>query len=203
MRWATVIAALALGVIGGVGWVLWERPPAGDRFVGSAGSVPADGAIPLMVQQDQGAMRLRWSPNGTGVRDAAHGTLTITDGIHQSRLDLDDKELRAGLASYWPDGSRVGFRLETDSGASGYIEAPVEGRPAKPHVQPKSEAVAKPEPPKAAPAHRKPKPSASVNRAKPLDDGLEWTERPARHESHWARLRHKVAFWRKPHAASE
>jgi hypothetical protein len=203
MRWATVVAALALGVIGGVGWVLWERPPAGDRFVGSAGSLPADGAIPLMVQQDQGAMRLRWSPNAIGVKDAAHGTLTITDGIHHSRLDLDDRELRAGLASYWPDGSRVAFRLETDLGASGYIEAPAEARPAKPRAEPKPEAAVKPEPPKPAPPRRKAKSSASVHHTKPLDDGLEWTERPARHVSHWARLRHKVAYWRKPHAESE
>jgi hypothetical protein len=199
MGWRSVIAALALGAIGGMGWVIWQRPPQARPSMGTSGSAPAEGNIPLMVQQDRGAMRLRWSPDGPGVREATHGTLTITDGVHQSRLDLDGRELRAGLASYWPDGSRVGFRLETDSGASGYIEAPVEGKPAKPSAERKAPAAAKVEPPKSAPpaARHKPKPSASIHHGKPLDDGLEWTEQPPHHESHWARLRHKISFWRK------
>lgn len=137
---------------------------------------PTAGEIPLMVQQDRGALRLRWSPKVAGIRDAARGTLTITDGSHQSRLDLDSRELRGGLASYWPDGERVGFHLETDTGGNGFIEAPVEDRPAKAVSRPAEEAPA--ESPKPAKRHAQAARSASR-----IDDGLEWTQTSRRTRS--------------------
>jgi hypothetical protein len=146
-----------------------------------------------MVEQDPGVLRLRWSARIAAIRDASHGTLTILDGSHQSRLNLDGRELRAGLASYWPDGSRVGFRLETDSGASGYIEAPVvDAKPAKAAPEPKAEPSRSP-----APARRRPKAAAGASRGKPIDDGLEWTEHHPRRASRLTRLKQRMAFWRK------
>jgi hypothetical protein len=197
MRWGRAVAALGLGMVSGAGWMLWIQREEIRTFVAQTVVAPRphlpDGNIPLMVQQERGVMRLRWSSRVAAIRDAAHGTLTIVDGAHRSRLDLDGRELRAGLASYWPDGSRVGFRLETDSGASGYIEAPVvDANPAKAAAEPKVE-----RPPRPAPARRRPKPSAGASRGKPIDDGLEWTEHP-RKASRLARLKQKMAFWRRP-----
>jgi hypothetical protein len=176
--------------------MLWQQREQIRTFVGqtAAGAPPAEGTIPLIVQQDQGVMRLRWSSHVAAIRDAARGTLTIIDGAHRSRFDLDGRELRAGFASYWPDGSRVGFRLETDSGASGYIEAPVvDAKPAKASAEPEAEPSRSP-----APARRRPKPAASPSRGKPIDDGLEWTEHAPRRASRLTRLKQRMALWRKP-----
>jgi hypothetical protein len=203
MRWQTVVAALGLGMMGGAGWMFWDL-----HRSQADGMTPhfevSSGDIPLMVQHDRGALRLRWSPKAEGIRDAQHGSLTISDGTHRSKLELDGPELRAGMASYWPEGSRVGFRLETDSGASGSIEAPAglapkavqkEAEPVKKPVEPKATSTAKSPPPL---ARKLPRPSVNTNRA-PIDDGLEWTEQPRR-DSRWSRLKRKIRFWRKPEA---
>ena len=158
---------------------------------------PPTGNIRLIVQHDQGALRLRWSPKAPAIRDAERGTLTITDGAHQSKLELDGRELRAGLASYWPEGSQVSFRLETNSGASGAIDAPGIAEPAKPQAEAKTEAVTAVTKAPAAP-RRRPKTTASSYR-EPIDDGLEWTEKPRR-DSRWSKLKQKIPFWRKPAA---
>jgi hypothetical protein len=197
MRWRMVVAALGLGMIAGAAWMVWDQRLESHPFWRAAATPPSAENIPLMVQHGRGVLRLRWSTTGRGIRDAAHGTLTITDGAHQSRLELDARELGTGLASYWPDGSHVGFRLETDSGASGYIEAPVEDRPEKPVVGTKPDAEPEAEPDQtAAPPKRRPKPAAATSHAKPIDDGLEWTEQPPRRDSRWVRLRRRIAFWR-------
>jgi hypothetical protein len=162
----------------------------------SALAPKSTGDIGLTVQHDGAALRLRWNPRRAGIQDAATGTLTITDGGHESTLHLDGPELRAGLASYWPDGDRVRFRLDTDTGASGAIDVPVEsGRP-----QPAPEAVQAATAP--VPARRRA--AAPARRARPapaaLDDGLEWTRPesagPAHRDSRWSRLKHKLPFWK-------
>jgi hypothetical protein len=173
MRWGTAVAAIGLGTVFGSGWMIWEQRR--ENTEAAARTARSAETIPLMVQQDQGAMRLRWSAKVAGVRDASHGTLTITDGSHQSRLELDGRELRGGLASFWPDGPRVAFRLETDSGASGSIEAPLNTEP-----PPVPEAKATETDISPAPERHRPKPAAVSSHAKPIDDGLEWTRRPAR-----------------------
>jgi hypothetical protein len=173
MSWRTAVAAIGLGTVFGSAWMLWDQRQAGHLDTAAFGGHTFSETIPLMVQQDRGAMRLRWSPKVPAIRDAARGTLTITDGAHQSTLQLDGRELRAGLASYWPDGSHVAFRLETDSGASGFIEAPADGTQEKTVAEKPSDEEA---PKSAAPARRRPKPAAHRKHARPIHDGLEWTE---------------------------
>jgi hypothetical protein len=199
MRWRTVLVALGLGMVVGAGFMAWEQRQQIRTWVGATAPQPSGETIPLIVEHDRGVLRLRWSPNGAGIRNAGHGTLTITDGKHQSRLELDARELGTGLASYWPDWSRVGFRLETDSGASGFIEAPVEDKPSKPAAEVQAAEGAKAEPDRMeAPARRQPKPAAGIPRVKPIDDGLEWTQQPPQKGSRWTRFKRKVAFWRQP-----
>jgi len=173
-------------MVGGAGWMAWNQRDEIRTMVLARVVHPPDGEIPLMVQHDRGALRLRWSPKVPGVKDAARGTLTIIDGTHQSRLDLDGPELHGGLASYWPDGDRVGFHLETDTGGNGFIEAPVEDMPAKPVSRPAEETAAdSPEP-----AKRRVRPKGSASR---IDDGLEWTQ--TQHRSHHGtRSKRKSAF---------
>jgi hypothetical protein len=201
MRWQNVLVALGLGMIGGAGWALWDQ----SRQQASAASIPVQrqaevskGAIPLVVQQDHNALRLRWSPKIAGIRDAQHGKLIITDGDHSSTLSLDARELQSGLASYWPDGDRVSFRLETDDGAAGSIAATISGQPA---VDKHELAVDDHEPLKtAAPAKRRAKSLMAREREASLDDGLEWTEQPRpihriARDSRWTRLKKKLPFW--------
>jgi len=186
MRWQTVVAALALGMLGGAGWVMWDERQETHAAAVATPAPPPNGSIRLAVHQDAGALRLRWSPKAAGVRDADHGTLTVTDGDHVSKLELDGKQLQSGLVSWWPQGSRVGFRLQTDSGASGSIETANLSIPEKPKVE-----VAK-----AVDAAPKRKPPAASRRPRTIDDGLEWTQRPPR-DSKWSRLKHKLPFWHK------
>lgn len=227
MRWQSVIAALGLGMIGGGAWVLWDQrhEQAEAAAVAPRPAPPAStGDIRLLLKHDGGALRLRWSPDAAGIRDASHGTLTITDGDHQSTLQLDGRELRAGLASYWPDGKPVAFRLETDAGASGQIDAPATTPPAP--MPPR-----KPEVAKSAPRQRRHAYAGDSDRAAPIDDGLEWTVQPrpspfgngeppppahrapprarvrpasaakpthsTANDSRWSRFKHRLPFWRK------
>jgi len=60
------------------------------------------------------ALKLRWDPNSPGVRAATAGALVISDGKRESRMELTGRDLRAGVASYWPESRDVAFRLELD-----------------------------------------------------------------------------------------
>ena len=101
-------------------------------------------ATALYVQHEGGALRLHWDP---AVR-ANTGVILIQDGSRESRLDLNANELRAGVASYWPESKEVTFRLQLDGGDAGSIRATADTpspKPSafaeKPHAKP---AVAKP-----------------------------------------------------------
>ena len=199
-----VVVALGLGMVGGAGFMAWQQRQQIRTWVGATAVHPSGATIPLIVEHNRGVLRLRWSPNGDGIRNAGHGTLTITEGKHRSRLELDARELGTGLASYWPEGSRVGFRLETDSGASGFIEAPVEDKPAQPAAEAQAAAEAPAESDRiAAPTRRRPKPAAGIPRVKPIDDGLEWTQQSPRKDSRRIRFKRRVAFWRQPSHQAE
>jgi len=76
------------------------------------------------VQHDGTALRLHWNPDSEAVRQAGRGALLIADGPRQSRLDLTPADLRAGVASYWPESPRVDFKLELDGAPAGEVEAP-------------------------------------------------------------------------------
>lgn len=227
MRWLSVVAALGLGMLGGAGWVLWDQHQEA-RAIAAPAAVPASSSeIPLKVLRDGQALRLRWSGRAQAIQTASRGTLIITDGTHQSTLQLDGRELRSGLASYWPDSDRVKFRLETDTGAAGSIETAA-GAPrvalAKVAERPPAAPVRNP-----VPVRRRLKPPEKSGPPPRIDDGLEWTEQPpdrpvrpvvqplhksetfraqvvprkaaaeeSRPASRWSRLKRKLPFWRKP-----
>lgn len=186
MRWQSLIAALGLGMLGGAGWVWWDGHGRQAAPVSAAAPDHRAGDIPLTVQHEGRMLKLQWNPATAEIRNAAHGTLTITDGEHHSTLNLDGPELRAGLASYWPEGSRVGFRLDTAEGASGSVEVPAEPRAAA--VDAKAEEPEKPAAPRAISPRRRSggQPSDRAgDRGEPvsgesLNDGLEWTTQPPR-----------------------
>ncbi len=189
MRWWWGVAAIGVGALAGAGWQYWQshHPTSVSGIHRHAG----EGDITLSVVHDGAALRVEWDPQSAGIRGAADGTLTITDGTHVSKLPLEAPELRAGAATYWPESRHVEFRLETDGGAYGAVDAPAEPQPAVAKAAPKD----KPKPkPAAKPGDRsknaRPKPperqhshvaktaphSSSAGRA--LPDGLEWTAHP-------------------------
>jgi hypothetical protein len=188
------IAAIGVGALAGAAWQYWlaPRPP----IQWPPAHHPRDkGEIALVVVHEGPALRLEWNPEGERIRDAAEGTLTITDAGHVSRLHLDPPELSAGQATYWPEGRHVEFRMETDSGAFGQVDAPAEPRPAeKRETRPIRPAQAKPASHSHAHAVKPVHHSASADRA--LADGLEWTADPPppKHESKWSKLKRRLGL---------
>jgi TonB family protein len=69
--------------------------------------------IDLTVGHNGEALAVRWPVSTT----ADHGLLTITDGNHKTRMELDGDDIRSGLLTYWPDSQTVTFRLELISGS--------------------------------------------------------------------------------------
>lgn len=80
----------------------------------------------LHVQHDGAALKLHWNTGSADVRAAKAGAIVISDGGRTSRLELTPRDLRAGVASYWPDSREVGFRLELDGAAAGSVRASAE-----------------------------------------------------------------------------
>ncbi len=202
MRWWWGVAAIGVGVLAGAGWQYWQT----HQTAGTPGMQRHAGEeeITLSVVHDGAALRVEWDPEGAGIRDAADGTLTITDGTHVSKLPLDPPELRAGAATYWPESHHVEFRLETDGGAVGEIEAPAEPRaaqakalPKKPASKPKAKdhtKDARSKPPARQHAHFAKSAPHSSSDDRELPDGLEWTTHPApvKPEGKWGKLLDKL-----------
>ena len=112
--WAIRGAALLLGgLLGAVAW-RWMEPPA--RVVAparpAAQAVYTPGHVLLNVSRDGRILRLGWDHNAQAVRQADHALLQITDGNHQTNLNLSSSELNTGTLSYWADSQSVTFRLK-------------------------------------------------------------------------------------------
>ncbi len=121
MRWRSVVVALILGGLAAAWWFLLQWHQENKlREVPQQG----EGQIPLMVRHDGPELELRWNTQVSDVENANDGTLTITDGKHESKLDLDQAELRSGAAYYWPQADHVRFKLETNDGAWGSLQVP-------------------------------------------------------------------------------
>jgi hypothetical protein len=73
---------------------------------------PSPEHINLSVQTDGTALRLVWDRNAPAIRNADLAILEITDGKHQSTLNLGSRELGSGMVSYWPETKDVSFRLQ-------------------------------------------------------------------------------------------
>jgi len=121
MRWRWVVVAMIVGGLAAAWWFLlhWHQS-------GKPAEAPeqSEGQIPLMVRHNGSQLELRWSTDDQEIESANDGDLTITDGKYQSKLKLDQAELRSGAAYYWPRADRVSFKLETDEGAWGSVEVP-------------------------------------------------------------------------------
>jgi hypothetical protein len=86
----------------------------------------------LQIRHDGAALRLQWNPDSADVRAARRGAVVIQDGGRESRLELDGGELRAGMASYWPESREVAFRLELDGAQAGAVRTTAQGEERRP-----------------------------------------------------------------------
>jgi hypothetical protein len=134
-QWALAIAGLAMIAAAAV-FVLRGRStpaPAAPR---------TEIASPLLyVQRDGPALRLHWKGDAPEVQSAKGGALVVTDGGHESRMELRPEELRSGVGSWWPESRDVTFRLELDGAPAGSMRASVSPPEAKPSAfQPSAQA---------------------------------------------------------------
>ena len=120
VRWIIPVAAVLCGM--GAGALLYgylhpvQNAPVladGTKPISAADAQAAQpGHVALKVQRDGSSIRLYWDRNSSVIRNAAKAILYISDGEHQSQLNLDPSELNSGLVSYWPESKDVTFRLE-------------------------------------------------------------------------------------------
>ena len=125
-QWIMAVAGVVLLAL--AGWLLLHRrAPAPTPAPPIRAARPS--AIGLSVEHDGPALRLRWNPDDPAIRATDAAVLSIVDGARQSRLELKPEDLRAGVASYWPESRDVTFRLMVDGGAAGEIRASADARP--------------------------------------------------------------------------
>jgi hypothetical protein len=170
--------------------------------------IPDESSIALSVQHDGAALRLRWNPEAAAIRAATAGVLSISDGVRQSRLDLNAQDLRSGVASYWPESREVTFRLALNNDAAGTIrasaDAPAAERPspfepkastAAPRASRRAPEDAEDDPPSAQPPAR----TIARERTEAVDDADRDSEEPAPKPSRWRRLAGKIPLVRRLH----
>lgn len=103
-----------------------------DRGPAPVARAAPTGHTSLQVQQDGAGLKLHWNAQSADVRAAKAGAIVISDGGRESRLELTPRDLRAGVASYWPDSREVGFRLELDGAPAGSVRAAAKVPEARP-----------------------------------------------------------------------
>jgi len=188
-----ILAGSGLVMIGVAVWLTVGRvSPA------PAAAPPPHNAAPvaLFVQHDGAALRLHWNPDSDAVRQAGRGALAIGDGPRQSRLDLTPADLRAGVASYWPESPNVDFKLELDGATAGELQAPALEVREEPRPSP-FQAAPKPKRPVAV-AEDLPKPHTirEADRAAVVEqsqDEEESTHKPSK----WKRMTGKIPLLRR------
>lgn len=103
----TAAAATVLLLLSGAliypGFSHKSRPP----VVPPAGSP----ALSLHVERSASELLLSWNRDSDAIKNAAHGTLAITDGDQHENVNLDVAQLRTGSIVYSPTGSDVTFQL--------------------------------------------------------------------------------------------
>ncbi len=104
-RWMMPVGSAMLGMLAAATLFHFRTQPERPQVVVAARPF-------LSVEREGTALRLRWERTSPTVRSASHGTLYITDGSHQSRMDLSPHALDLGSLSYWPESGDVTFRLE-------------------------------------------------------------------------------------------
>ncbi len=120
-QWVLAIAGILM-IAAAIAIVMRNRAQLRPAAAAAAVPTPSRGAA-LSIQHDGPALRLRWDPRAPDVLAAGRGVLVITDGGRESRMELNPRELAAGLASYWPDSRNVAFRLEVDKSAPAAVQS--------------------------------------------------------------------------------
>ncbi len=112
-RWLVAGTALVAGLA--LAALLQLHSPNASRIRTASPPEPPVAPVSLSVERDGRALHLFWNRDSHAVRNATRATLSIQDGSHNSRLDLEPKELRVGTVSYWPETQDVQFRLDVFS----------------------------------------------------------------------------------------
>ena len=83
------------------------------HLYGGTTAVSSD-ELPLRVEHEGKALRLRWDSNASALRSASRAALYISDGKLTSQLNLNRGNLDSGSAVYWPETNKenIAFRLE-------------------------------------------------------------------------------------------
>lgn len=68
-------------------------------------------ALSLRVERSAGELLLSWNRDSDAIKNAAHGTLAITDGEQHENVNLDLGQLKNGSIVYSPTGNDVSFQL--------------------------------------------------------------------------------------------
>jgi hypothetical protein len=153
-RWTWIARTAAVLVGFGLGALWWwhssrrapETPPAPRPALAEP--------VMLRLEREGRSLRVKWE--GNALHAATHGTLYIEDGNHQSRIDLEPRELAFGSLSYWPDTGSVLFRLEVQSaqgGGTGILRV-IGGQPATGPPASEAKAPVSPEPAARRPVER-------------------------------------------------
>jgi hypothetical protein len=120
-RQQALAAAGLVMIAGAAAVVLRDREPA---VTAQAAVGPVAPGVQLRTQADGTALRVQWNPDAPEIRAARRGVLVISDGIRESRMELEPRDLRAATVKYWPDTSDVRFRLDLEGGAAASPKAP-------------------------------------------------------------------------------
>ena len=115
-RWMLPAASAVLGMVAAATVFHFRPQPQRPQVVAAA-------RPSLNLEREGRGLRLRWDQGSEAVRQASHGTLYITDGPHQSRMELSRGELTAGSLAYWPDSGDVMFRLELSGPGRTWVDS--------------------------------------------------------------------------------
>ena len=109
-RSSAVWAAVAVGVLLLVGfaYALSHLGRSGQRTIAQG--------FGLNVERAGRTLRLTWNPRAKAIESARQGSLRITDGALQRKIDLSARQLSEGNALYVPASDNVEFRLEVQKG---------------------------------------------------------------------------------------
>jgi TonB family protein len=114
--WLVRAVALVGGTLLGVVFTTWIQRPRAASPTSAATAIADSRHISLGVKRDGRVLQLEWDPKAPPILTADHATLHITDGNHQTNLNLSTSELSVGAISYWAETPEVAFRLEVFGG---------------------------------------------------------------------------------------
>lgn len=95
-----------------LGWIVLCIAAAGVYELWTMARAPRWTPLGLSAQVAPGAIHLSWNSALRPVRDAARGTLSITDGSADNRVALTPDQIHGGQYEYHPTARNVLFRLE-------------------------------------------------------------------------------------------